>query len=255
MIEGVFLGTGTSQGVPVIGCQCPVCISTDIKDNRLRTSFCITIDGASFVIDPGPDFRQQMLRETIGKVDGVLITHEHNDHVAGMDDLRPYYFMQKQDIPLYASSRVLQELQTRFAYAFDQNPYPGTPRFRLQPIHSNRTFPLNGLEVIPIEVEHGGVSVLGFRFRDFTYITDAKLIAGAERDKIKGSKVLVLNALRKTPHYSHLHLEAAMDLAADCKVGQTWFTHISHEMGLFKDVDAGLPSGFNLAYDGLRLSL
>jgi phosphoribosyl 1,2-cyclic phosphate phosphodiesterase len=195
-----------------------------------------------------------MLRARVGKVDGVLITHEHNDHVAGMDDLRPYYFMQKAAIPVYASEFVQKELQSRFAYAFDSNPYPGAPRFELHTIAEDAIFTVNGLEVIPIQVAHGGGVVLGFRLGDFTYITDAKSISVGEREKIRGSKVLVLNALRTTPHYSHLALQESIDLARDCNVPQTWFTHISHEMGLHQDVQATLPPGFGLAYDGLRIT-
>ncbi len=251
----MFLGTGTSQGVPVIGCQCEVCQSADPKDNRLRTSFYLTSNGDSIIIDPGPDFRQQMLRERIDKVDAVLITHEHNDHVAGMDDLRPYYFKQKEEIPVYGTDFVLAELRTRFAYAFDSNPYPGAPKFALHTIRSDESFYIKELKVIPILVAHGGGAVLGFRFGDLTYITDAKTISGTEREKIWGTKILILNALRKTSHYSHLALNEAIDLARDCEVPRTWFTHISHEMGLSRDVNASLPEGFALAYDRLRLAV
>lgn len=253
MITGTFLGTGTSQGVPVIGCPCPVCGSTDPRDRRLRTSFHVRTPEGSFVIDAGPDFRQQMLREGITDLDAILLTHEHNDHVMGMDDVRPYNFMQRRDMPVYGRARVLEEIRKRFAYAFDAEPYPGAPRFSLVPIEPGGTFLLGDLEVQTIEVDHGGLPVLGFRFGDLVYITDAKHIRDEERAKIRGARVLVLNALRWEPHYSHLHVEAAIALARDCGVGETWFTHISHGMGCYAEIQPRLPDGFGLAWDGLRV--
>jgi phosphoribosyl 1,2-cyclic phosphate phosphodiesterase len=253
MIEATFLGTGTSQGVPVIGCPCAVCRSEDTRDRRLRTSLHVRYGGQSLVIDAGPDFRQQMLREGLNALDAILLTHEHNDHVAGMDDVRPFNFMQQRDMPVYGSEQVLGEIRHRFAYAFDANPYPGSPRFELKAIRPDRNFSVGGMEVIPILADHGGIPVLGFRFGQLVYITDAKTIAPKEMQKIRGARILVLNALRTKPHYSHLHLDAAIDLARDCGVGETWFTHISHDMGLHREMADRLPPGFGLAFDGQRL--
>jgi phosphoribosyl 1,2-cyclic phosphate phosphodiesterase len=253
MIEAIFLGTGTSQGVPVIGCPCAVCHSKDPRDHRLRTSMLVRQGGQSLVIDVGPDFRQQMLRERQSSLDAILLTHEHNDHVAGMDDVRPFNFMQQRDMPVYGTQQVLGEIRARFAYAFDANPYPGTPRFELKAIWPDRNFSVGGMEVVPILADHGGVPVLGFRFGQLVYITDAKTIAPEERQKIRGARILVLNALRIKPHYSHLHLDAAIELARDCGVEETWFTHISHDMGLHRVMAAMLPPGFGLACDGQRL--
>lgn len=254
MIEATFLGTGTSQGVPVIGCPCEVCGSADHRDQRLRTSLHIRWGDLSLVIDAGPDFRQQMLRAGIRDLDAILLTHEHNDHVAGMDDVRPYNFMQQRHMPVYGTRWVLGEIRARFAYAFDAEPYPGAPRFELKVIEPQVALLLGGREVIPILADHGGVPVLGFRFGPLVYMTDAKTIAPEERRKIRGARVLILNALRKTPHYSHLHLDAAMALARDCEVGETWFTHVSHDMGLHETVSQALPGGFGLAWDGMKIA-
>lgn len=253
MKRAMFLGTGTSQGVPVIGCACMVCKSDDPKDKRLRTSFYLEINGVHVVIDAGPDFRQQMLTHQIEKLDAVFLTHEHNDHVAGLDDVRPFNFRQQSHMPIYATDFVIGELKARYAYAFDDNPYPGSPRMELHPVDFDSPFRLKGIEVIPIRVEHGGVPVMGYRIEDFAYITDAKEILSDEQEKIKGVRYLVLNALRMHPHYSHLHLDAAIDLARVLGVEQTWFTHISHDMGLYEQVRKKLPRGFYLGYDGLTL--
>lgn len=253
MIEGLFLGTGTSQGVPVIGCRCSVCASSDPRDNRLRTSFFFSFSGANYVIDPGPDFRQQMLREQIVKLDGILVTHEHNDHVAGMDDVRPFNFMAQKDMPVFAAANVLESLRTRYAYAFDENPYPGAPRFSLQPIEPGKAFQLSGREIIPFQVWHGISPVMGFRIGDLTYVTDAKEVESSAREVISGSRVLVINALRRRPHHSHLHLDAAIELIRSCRVGEGYLTHLSHEMGLHRDLDLELPSGIFAAHDGLRI--
>ena len=250
-----FLGTGTSQGVPVIGCTCPVCTSSDPRDQRLRTSLHLALEGRSYVIDIGPDFRQQMLRTNIDHLDGILLTHEHNDHVSGLDDVRPYNFRQGVDMPIYGTSHVLKELQVRFAYAFEAEPYPGSPRLALQPIDSERPFSLNGIDVQPIPVWHGRLPVLGFRIGDFTYITDAKTIPESSRALIRGSRVLVLNALRQKPHYSHFHLAEALEVAADLGAEHTYLTHASHLLGSYREIAQTLPAGVSLAYDGLQVTV
>ena len=248
-----ILGTGTSQGVPVIGCDCEVCRSTDLKDKRLRTSALIQIDQLNILIDSGPDFRQQMLRYQIKHLDAILITHEHNDHIIGMDDVRPFNFRQEKDMPVYAVDRVQKALQQRFAYAFDKNPYPGAPRLNLLPIYKDQPLTIQGVQVQPIEVMHGQLPVIGFRFNNFTYITDAKTISDSELLKVQGTEVLVINALHHKRHHSHLNLEEAVELATKINANQTYLTHISHKMGLHEDIDAQLPAGIQLAYDGLEI--
>lgn len=255
MIRATFLGTGTSQGVPVIGCSCEVCRSPDRRDQRLRTSLFLDYDGCHLVIDAGPDFRQQMLRIGAERLDGILLTHEHNDHVAGLDDVRPFNFRQGKNMPIFAEQHVLGEITTRFAYAFDQDPYPGAPRFDLFAIDPEEPFLINGLEVMPIRVWHGHMPVLGFRFGDLTYITDARTIDAREMEKIMGSRVLVLNALRHEPHYSHLHLEAALEIARVCEVPMTYLTHISHSLGRYAEVASQLPGSVALGYDGLSFDV
>jgi phosphoribosyl 1,2-cyclic phosphate phosphodiesterase len=254
MRRAILLGTGTSQGVPVIGCTCMVCRSNDPRDHRLRTSLFLDLDGTSVVIDAGPDFRQQMLTHKIDKLDAVLITHEHNDHVAGLDDVRPFNFRQQCHMPIYATDYVMGQLVARYSYAFADNPYPGSPRMQLHKVDFDSPFRLGGMEVLPIRVEHGGVPVMGYRFGDLVYVTDAKSIAPEELDKMRGARYLILNALRIHPHYSHLHLEEAIALATSLDVEQTWFTHISHDMGPYEQVSKMLPGGFQLGYDGLEIA-
>lgn len=255
MISGTFLGTGTSQGVPVIGCHCSVCQSDDPKDRRLRTSFHVQSPTTSVVIDAGPDFRQQILRAGIEKLDAILLTHEHNDHVAGLDDVRPFNFLQQRDMPVFGLPHVLEDIRKRFAYAFDSNPYPGAPRYELIPLERNSIFQVGDITFEAIEVNHGNMPVLGFRTGSLTYITDAKTVSEETKEKIRGCENLVLNALRHKPHYSHLHLAAAIELANQCEVENTWFTHISHEMGHYNKVMPTLPIGFALAYDSLTLPI
>lgn len=247
-----FLGTGTSQGVPVITCTCAVCQSLDFRDKRLRTSIHVEIAGKSLVIDTGPDFRQQMLRERIGRLDAVIYTHEHKDHTAGLDDVRAFNFRQKMDMPLYAHPRVVRQLKQEFSYAFAEHKYPGVPLLEVHEIN-NSLFSIGEVEILPIEVLHYKLPVLGFRMGDFTYITDANSIAEAEKEKIKGSKVLVLNALQQQPHISHFTLEEAIAMARELEAEQTYFTHISHRLGLHSEVEKLLPEGMHLAYDGLKL--
>ena len=247
-----FLGTGTSQGVPVIACGCEVCQSLDFRDKRFRVSIHIEIDGNSFVIDTGPDFRQQMLRERIKNLDAVIFTHEHKDHTAGLDDVRAYNFFQKRDMPIYARKQVLEQIKTEFAYAFTEIRYPGIPQIQLNEIH-NRTFEIAGVNFTPVEVMHLHLPVFGFRIKDFTYITDVNFISEAEIEKIKGSKVVVIGALRKEKHLSHFSLAEAIEVIKKIAPEQAYITHISHQMGLHREVEMELPPFINLAYDGLVL--
>lgn len=249
-----FLGTGTSQGVPVIGCTCEVCNSVDYQDNRLRTSILINVDDQNVVIDTGPDFRQQMLRERISSLDAVVYTHQHKDHTAGMDDVRSFNFLQKREIPIYARQDVLTQLKMEYGYVFAEHKYPGIPKVQVNEI-SLEPFQISNTKFIPIEVMHHKLSVFGYRIRDFTYITDANFISDIEKEKIKGSKTLVLNALRKDTHISHFSLEEAIEVANDLDVETTFITHISHALGKHRDVSKELPDGIKLAYDGLKLHL
>jgi phosphoribosyl 1,2-cyclic phosphate phosphodiesterase len=249
-----LLGTGTSQGVPIIGSDHPVCKSSDPKDKRLRVSALLEWGDKTYVIDSGPDFRQQMLANDVSKIDGILYTHEHNDHVIGLDDVRPFYFRQG-NIAVYAHKRVMNELKKRFEYIFAiEDKYPGAPTLD-ENIITNEAFTLGQKKVIPINVYHGQLQVFGFRIDDFAYVTDAKYIADEEIDKLKGVKVLVLNALRKDEHRTHLNLEQAIEVAQKIGAGQTYFTHISHHMGFHKDVEKKLPENIHLGYDNLQIEL
>lgn len=249
-----FLGTGTSQGVPLIACKCEVCQSSDSKDQRLRSSILVSCGPTKFVIDTGPDFRQQMLRENVERLDAVVFTHEHKDHIAGLDDVRAFNFAQKRHMDVYATNRVQNAIKREFAYIFAEEKYPGIPLINLHEINTS-PFKINELELIPIEVMHYRMPVLGFRIGDFTYITDAKTIADSEKEKIRGSKILVLNALRRETHISHFTLEEAINLVQELGVEQAYFTHISHQLGKHKEVSEELPSNIFLAYDGLQLQL
>ncbi len=249
-----FLGTGTSQGIPIIGSQHPVCLSSNPKDNRLRVSVLIEWDNYSYVIDCGPDFRQQMLAQNVSKIDGILFTHEHNDHVVGLDDIRPFYFRQG-NISIYAHQRVVDALKQRFSYVFEvENKYPGAPTLDVNYI-TNSDFKLGNKVVSPVEVLHGNLQVFGFRIGDMAYVTDAKTISKTELNKLKGLKVLVLNALRIEEHHSHLNLDQALEIVEYLKPEQTFFTHISHHLGFHDEIDAQLPDGVNLAYDNLKISI
>lgn len=250
-----FLGTGTSQGIPVIACECEVCNSLNYKDKRLRSSVHIEFNGVSLVIDTGPDFRQQMLRERIKKVDAILYTHEHKDHTAGMDDVRSFNFRHDMDMPIYGVPRVLDQLKKEFSYVFSDKKYPGVPRVETREINGSDLFEVNGIEVMPIEVMHYKLPVLGFRIADFTYITDANYISENEIEKIKGTKVLVLNALQKKDHISHFTLAEAIELARHINPEITYFTHISHRLGLHKEVMEELPQNIELAWDGLKIEI
>jgi phosphoribosyl 1,2-cyclic phosphate phosphodiesterase len=250
-----FLGTGTSQGVPVIGCTCNVCTSSDSRDKRLRTSGMLSMDKKNIVIDTGPDFRQQMLRAGVDDVEAILFTHGHNDHTAGLDDVRPINFRHKKPMPLYATPSVQSELKMRFGYAFEANPYPGAPILDLRTISKDVVIEIDDFKIQPIEVLHGeGNPVLGFRIKDLVYITDCKSIEKNEMDKIRGTQILIINALHHTPHHSHLNLEEALKIIEEIKPERAYLTHISHNMGKMKDIIKTLPEGVSLAYDRLKLA-
>lgn len=249
-----FLGTGTSQGVPVIGCSCDVCQSLDYRDKRLRTSVHVQIEDQSIVIDTGPDFRQQMLRERIQQLNFVLFTHSHKDHTAGLDDVRAFNFKQSMDMPLYGSPEVLNQLKTEYYYAFLEKKYPGTPQLQLNEINT-KPFQVNSIQITPLPVKHLHMPVLGFRIGDFSYITDANFIPAETYQLLEGTKTLVLNALQQEPHISHFNLTEAIAVAKQIGAEQTYFTHISHKLGLHKKVSEMLPSGIELAYDGLAITV
>ena len=246
-----FLGTGTSQGVPVIGCDCEVCLSEDTRDQRLRTAALIEKDGKKVVIDVGPDFRQQMLRAAVTEIDAVLITHEHNDHIIGMDDVRPINFRQGRPMPVYAKPSVQKTLKERFAYVFADNPYPGAPRIFLRDIRKDQPVIVDGWEFIPVQLWHGRLPVYGFRTGDFTYLTDLNKVDEAELEKVKGTRFLALDALHHTRHHSHFNLEEALEFVQLVQPEQTYLIHISHRMGKAAEINSTLPTNVQLAYDGL----
>jgi len=250
-----FLGTGTSQGIPIIGSKHPVCLSENPKDKRLRVSVLLSWNSYNYVIDCGPDFRQQMLSNPIDRLDGILFTHEHADHTAGIDDIRPFFFRQG-NIPIYAHTRVIEVLEQRFEYIFaKENRYPGAPAVVTNTIENDCPFTLGDTTVIPIDVDHNGLQVFGFRIKDFTYLTDVKQIDDIEIEKIKGSKVMVVNALREEAHDSHFNLEEALALVKKVKPGITYFTHISHLLGFHDEVEKELPKNVHLAYDNLVVTV
>jgi len=253
-IKITFLGTGTSQGVPLIACQCNVCKSDDPRDKRLRSSVLIQVKDKNFVIDTGPDFRQQMLRENVRHLNAVIFTHEHKDHIAGMDDIRAFNFIQKKKMDIYATDRVQEAIKREFHYIFANKTYPGIPQVELHEI-KNEPFTIEGVEFIPIEVMHMHMPVLGFRIGDFTYITDANFIAETEKEKIKGSKVVVLNALRRETHPSHFTLQQATELMQELNPETGYFTHISHQLGKHADVENELPENIRIATDGLSFEV
>ena len=249
-----FLGTGTSQGVPVIACKCVVCSSRDLKDKRLRTSLLVESDKTKFVIDSGPDFRQQMLREKVESLQAILFTHAHKDHTAGLDDIRAYNFVTQHAMDVYASEYVQESLKREFFYIFHGPEYPGLPQLNFKNI-VDEPFSIGEIEIIPFEVLHHKLPVKGFRIQDFTYITDANFISDKSFEKIKGTKVLVLNALRTEKHISHFNLTEAIEVAKRVGANETYFTHISHQLGLHSSVEQMLPTGMHLAYDGLKIEL
>lgn len=249
-----FLGTGTSQGVPVIACGCHVCKSTDPKDNRLRSSILLTYDEKNYVIDTGPDFRQQMLRANVQELEAVLYTHEHKDHVAGMDDVRAFNFKQQRDMQMYCSEAVKEALHREFHYVFSSNRYPGVPLVNLHQMDGT-PFVLGTMPIVPIQVLHYKMPVFGYRIHDFTYITDAKTVSDEERAKIRGTKILVINCLRKEPHISHFNLEEALAFIEDTQPEVTYLTHISHLFGTHEEILKELPSHVLVAFDGLELNV
>lgn len=247
-----FLGTGTSQGVPVIGCDCPVCTSNDPRDQRLRTSALLEVGAVKLLFDIGPDFRQQMLRAGFSDIEAILMTHEHNDHLVGLDDVRPINFLQNRNMPIYTLPRVCRELEQRFAYVFEHIPYPGAPMVTLHPIHFNSHFEVAGIPVVAIRVEHGRLPILGFRIGDFAYLTDVKTVQDEAFALLRGTRFLVLNALRHQEHHSHLTLEEALAFVERLQPEQTYLTHLSHYFGRHQEWNPKLPAGVQLAYDGLK---
>ncbi|MBC6999262.1 MBL fold metallo-hydrolase [Cytophaga sp. FL35] len=250
-----FLGTGTSQGIPIIGSKHPVCLSENSKDKRLRVSIMISWGNYNYVVDCGPDFRQQMLTHNVARLDGILFTHEHSDHTAGLDDIRPFFFRQG-DIPIYAHERVSNSLKKRFDYIFtDANRYPGAPAVAVNTIEKGTSFTIGDKVITPIEANHNRVQVFGFRLDDFTYLTDVKTISEEEKNKILGTKVLVVNALREEPHHSHFNLEEALSFVKEVRPEKAYLTHISHLLGFHDEVEKKLPENVHLAYDNLILTI
>jgi phosphoribosyl 1,2-cyclic phosphate phosphodiesterase len=254
-VKITVLGSGTSQGVPVIACECHVCKSSEPKDKRLRSSIMISHNEQNYVVDAGPDFRQQMLREDVKTLSAILFTHEHKDHLAGLDDVRAFNYKEKRDMEVYCSFRVEKALHQEFHYVFSAERYPGVPSVNINRIE-NKVFTLaDGLEVTPIEVYHYKMPVFGFRIGDFTYITDAKTIAPEEVDKVRGTKVLIVNALHQSPHISHFNLEEALAFIADVKPETAYLTHISHQFGTQEEIQKLLPANVFAAFDGMTLTI
>jgi phosphoribosyl 1,2-cyclic phosphate phosphodiesterase len=251
-IKVTFIGTGTSQGIPLVACDCEVCSSTNQKDKRLRTSVLVETSKTRLSIDSGPDFRQQLLREKIKKLDAVVYTHEHKDHIAGLDEVRAFNFINKVKMPIYATERVQKALQREFAYIFAEEKYPGVPEIVVFGFE-NEAFQIGDVVIEPINVMHYKLPVKGFKINDFAYITDANFIAEEEKSKLKNLDVLVLNALRREPHISHFTFDEAIALVKELKPKKAYFTHIAHQLGLHDEVSKELPSNIELAFDGLQI--
>jgi phosphoribosyl 1,2-cyclic phosphate phosphodiesterase len=253
-LEITFLGTGTSQGVPVIGCRCEVCKSIDPRDKRLRTSALISIGNTNILIDAGPDFRQQMLREEASSIDAILFTHEHKDHVGGLDDVRAFNFISKSAMEVYAEQRVQAALRKEYSYIFADKPYPGVPKLNLNTIELD-SFEIKGIKITPIRIMHYHLPILGFRIGDLTYITDASYIPEEEKYKLHGSKYLVINALRAEKHISHLNIQEALQIINECAPRSAFLTHMSHQIGKHEDLLRILPDNVKPAYDGLKVKI
>ena len=249
------LGSGTSQGIPVIACGCDVCTSPDKRDDRLRCSILIGHEGQNYVIDAGPDFRQQMLRERVKSLRAVIFTHEHKDHVAGLDDVRAFNFIENRDMEVYCTVEVEEALKREYSYAFTEEKYPGIPQLNINIINGNRFVLPEGLEVQPIEVMHYTMPVLGFRFGDFAYITDAKTVADSEVEKLRGVKVLIVNALRREPHLAHFNEDEALEFIAKVNPVKAYLTHISHLYGRHEAIERSLPANVGVAFDGQQFKL
>lgn len=248
------MGTGTSGGVPMIACHCEVCSSEDPHDKRLRSSILVQSETTTIVVDTTPDFRTQMLREHVGHLDAVIFTHPHKDHIAGLDDIKAFNFFQKKVMDVYANDITENALKREFKYIFEDEKYPGVPEIHLHHI-GMEPFTIGDISITPILVYHLLMPVLGFRFEDFTYITDANRIDDVEKEKIIGSKAIVLNTLRKTPHISHFTLQQAVDLVQELHIPHSYFTHISHQLGRHEVINKELPEGMQLAYDGLKIKM
>ena len=251
-IKITFLGTGTSQGVPIIACECEVCTSSDSRNKRLRSSILVENETTRFIIDSGPDFRQQLLREKVKRLDAVVFTHEHKDHIAGLDEVKAFNFINKMVMPVYATKRVQEALHREFAYIFSDDKYPGIPEIDVIDFE-NDPFYVGGILLTPINVLHYRLPVKGFRINDFAYVTDANFISEEEKKKLKNLNVLVLNALRREPHISHFTFEEAIKLVNELKPRKAYFTHISHQLGLHESISKELPKNIELAVDGLQL--
>ncbi|MGX1641185.1 MBL fold metallo-hydrolase [Sphingobacterium sp. NPDC055431] len=250
-----FLGTGTSQGVPVIACPCEVCHSEDKRDNRLRSSILLEYNGYSVIVDTGPDFRYQMLRQEVKRLDAVLMTHSHKDHIAGLDDVRAFNYQQQQSIPIYSNKATHDALRKEFYYAFSDYKYPGVPQLELEEIFAGQAFELYGKSILPVEVMHYKMPVLGFRMDNFAYITDAKTISEESFKLLEGVEVLVINALQREPHISHLTLEEAIEVSNRIQPQKTYLTHISHRFGKHVEIETMLPDGIYVSYDQLVIDL
>jgi phosphoribosyl 1,2-cyclic phosphate phosphodiesterase len=249
-----FLGTGTSSGVPMIACDCYVCTSTNKKDKRLRSSILVQSATTTLIVDTTPDFHAQMLRENVKKLDAVIFSHPHKDHIAGLDDIKAFNYFQKRPMEVYANMLTQEALHREFYYIFSDKKYPGVPSINLHTI-DNAPFSVGDIGVVPIKVHHLNMPVLGFRFGKFTYITDANRIDDGEKEKIKGSEILVVNALRKKEHISHFNLQQALDLVEELKIPRAYFTHVSHQLGLNDEINKELPPNVQLAFDGLQIEV
>ncbi|MDR4987325.1 MAG: MBL fold metallo-hydrolase [Bacteroidales bacterium] len=253
-ISMTFLGTGTSTGIPVVACDCKVCTSEDVRDRRLRTSVMLEINGQHFVIDCGPDFRYQMIREKVEDITAILFTHGHRDHIAGLDDVRAFNYVLNKTVDIYATQGVVDSINKEFPYILKEKRFFGAPQLHFHLI-DNQKFTIDGVEFLPIEVMHHKMPVLGFRVQDVTYITDASHISDEEMNKIRGSKVLVINALRKSPHISHFSLDEALQVVKATNPEKAYITHLSHFMGLHEAVQQSLPENVFIAYDGLKVTI